>query len=392
VTRREPRRGAVAGAAVVTLATLAGACGTAAHAAAAPGTTAAATAACAARVAGAKVASVQPDQALDTKWSTYVTSDAGWTGGDSVYTYALPGEGTLYTYADSFVGGVTDDRRKVKLIYHNLFVVDEPSGMRLVMGGTASDPQPLLAAPYGKDFYLGLGGIVQDGVFQEIFMERDQVGPGSLDNVPIGSVIATFSLPGLALERVASVPDTTGAVAWGSYVHRFGGWTYVYGATAWASVDHAYVARVAGDDLQGPWTYWDGSGWTSDPSRVAPIADDVQTEFGVAHADGMYELVTSRGGALSPIADVWFGCSPVGPWTNRVQLTLSSEVGPAAAATWGDSQVYVYDAMVQQDLTAADGAQLVVSYDRNDLQLPAVMAHASIYQPSYLDVSFSAGR
>ena len=377
---------------LVILLALAAGCGSA-HAATPAGTTshAPATTTCAARVATARVASAAPDRALDQKWSSYVTSDAGWTGGDSVYTYALGGAGTLYSYADSFIGGVTANRRKVKLIYHNLFVVDGPGGMRLVTGGTPADPQPLVTAPYGKDFYLGLGGIVEGGQFQELFMERDQVGTGSLDNVPVGTVIATFSLPALQLVRVAAVPDTTGKVNWGSYVHRFGGWTYVYGATSWGRVDRAYVARVAGGDLQDPWSYWDGNGWTPDARKVAPIADEVQTEFGVADVAGMYELVSSRGGPdLRPVADVYFGCSPVGPWARHAEFRLATDVGPVGAAVWGDPQVYVYDAMVQPALRP-DSGQLVVSFDRNDLELRAVMAHASIYEPSYLDLTFTSG-
>jgi hypothetical protein len=343
---------------------------------------------CPKQVASTSVASISADQALDNRWASYLDSGTGWTGGDSVYTYSLGSEGILFTFADSFLRGLRGIEHRRKLIYHNMFVVQGAGGFRVVTGGTPADPAPLVTAPYGKDFYLALGGSVDGSVFQAIFMERVQTGPGSLDNSPIGSVIATFSLPGLELQRVAAVPDPSGAIQWGAYVHRFGAWTYIYGASANGLDKRGYVARVAGDDLQQPWSYWNGRSFVADPSQAAPIASGVQSEYGVAELDGMYVLVTSDASVpFSPRADLYVGCSPVGPWTRRDVFTLSSVVGKIGAATWGNPDVYVYDAMVQPALSS--GSTLVVSYDRNSLELPAVLKRADIYMPSYLEISLA---
>lgn len=347
---------------------------------------------CQASARGAALTSFSPDTALDHRWASYLDSGKGWTGGDSVYTYPLPDGSTLYTYADSFIAGLVGHRHQKKLIYHNLFVVDGPTGFRLVTGGTPANPAELISAPYGKDFYLALGGSVNGDQFQAIFMERLQTGPGSLDNAPVGSVLATFSLPSLSLQHISAVPGPSQAVQWGSYVHRFGAFTYVYGASANGLQKKAYAARVAGDDLQQPWSYWDGHAWSPDPSAAAPISTSVQSEFGVATIGDLYVLVSSDATVpFSPKADLWFGCSPTGPWLGHASFTLDPRVGVLGAHTWGNRDVYVYDAMVQPALTGTSG-NLVISYDRNSLDLPAVLANADIYMPSYLDLTITPGR
>jgi hypothetical protein len=388
--RRRP--GAWVATATVAGGLLCAACTTAPAATTGPSTSATTTlAACQASARGATVSSVEPDHALDDLWSNYLSSGKGWTGGDSVYTYTLPDGSTLYTYADSFIRGLVGDHHQRKLIYHNLFVVDGPGGFQLVTGGTAANPAPLIAAPYGKDFYLALGGSVDSDQFQAIFMERFQNGPGSLDNVPIGSVIARFSLPALSLLGVSNVPDPSQAIQWGSYVHRFGSFTYIYGASASGLHKQGYVARVGGDDLLAPWSYWDGHGWSSDPASAAAFASNVQSEFGVLTVDGLYVLISSNATVpFSPVADVWFGCSPTGPWLGQASFTLSPLVGLLGKSTWGNANVYVYDAMVQPALTGAAG-NVVISYDRNSLDLSAVLANADIYEPSYLDLTITPG-
>ena len=62
---------------------------------------------------------------------------------------------------------------------------------------------------------------------------------------------------------------------WGSTVRTFDGFTYVYGASARGFDKSAYVARVQGLDLNAPWSYWDGSGWSSDPTAAEPIFSGV---------------------------------------------------------------------------------------------------------------------
>lgn len=173
-----------------------------------PATASAPARGCADRVREATIDSVLQDTALNRKWAAYMASDTGWTGGDSVYVYAVPHLGTLWTFSDAFIGNVLPNQQRDawSWIYHNILVVSNHGGFRVVTGGTARDRRPIVSAPTRK-FYLLLGGIVEGSIFQAIFQERHTTGVGSLDNVPIGSVIGTFALPSLRLlPRLADGP------------------------------------------------------------------------------------------------------------------------------------------------------------------------------------------
>lgn len=347
---------------------------------------------CPARVRQAVVTSVTADAGLDRAWRSYVRSNVGWTGGDSVYAYSAPDVGTLWTFSDSMVGGIlAGNHRERGIIYHNLFVTQDRSGFHLVYSGTSQQRSSMVNAAYGKDFYLALGGIVEGPVFQAIFMERLQTGHFSLDNVPIGSIIATFSVPGFRLLRVAAVPASSPKVQWGAYVSRLGSFTYVYGASSGGLVKQGYVARARGTDLQGTWSYWDGHGWSPSSADAAPIISDIQQEYSVTTFDGMYVLVSSdSSAAFSSAADVYLSCSPVGPFRRIKQFALSYLVGYDGTRHWGDPAVYVYDALLQPALTTGD--KLVVSYNQNSLNFDAIYADVDIYQPSYLDITIGIGR
>ena len=100
----------------------------------------------------------------------------------------------------------------------------------------------------------------------------------------------------------------------------------------------------------------------------------------------MYVLVTiDASKPFAPNGEVYFGCSPEGPFGYRHPFLVSFAVGPIGASVWKDPQVYVYDLQVQPALPAPPG-DVVVSYDQNSLNFPSVLAHADIYRPGYLDM------
>jgi hypothetical protein len=336
---------------------------------------------CAVRARQASVGRVEPDVQLNTAWARYVASDKGWTDGDSVYSYSVPGLGTLWSFSDSYLGGLLPHGRRLPGIYHNLLVVWDGRSFRVVTGPHGS---PLVGPQNGRTFYLAAGGVVVGTTFDEFLVEELRTGPGSLDIRPVGTVLASFALPTLQLTAVTAVRGGLG-VLWGAYVARFGGFMYVYGASPGPLHKSAFVARVAGTDLRASWSYWDGRGWSLDPGRAAPVLADVGQEYSVTADSGLYVLLTTDGSQpFSPYAEVRFGCSPEGPFGEAHRFLVSSLVFGKGTSTWHDGAVYVYDELVQPALGA--GSRLVVSYDRNSLDFPAVLADAAIYRPTYLDL------
>lgn len=337
---------------------------------------------CQAAAQRARVTSVVPDAQWDSVWASYVATNTGWTDGDSVYAYSVPQVGRLWTFADSYIGGLNPDGSRKPGIWHNLFVTQGAHGFRVITG---PDNMPLVGPRSGKLFYLSSGGADEGATFQEFLVEWRRVGQPSLAITPIRTVVATFAVPSFHLLKVETLSGRNAGIYWGAFVTKAGGFTYIYGSSTTRMHKHAYVARTSGDDLAGIWSYWDGQGWSTDPSAVAPILANVGQQFSVTPFDRMYLFMTDDGSRnFSPYAIAWFGCSPTGPFVNPNRFLVSPLTMAAGAGHWGDAEVYVYDEIVQPALSG--GGRVVMSYDQNTLNVKAVLAHADIYRPSYLDV------
>jgi hypothetical protein len=333
------------------------------------------------------LATVGPDTTLNDEWARYVSTDAGWTDGDSVFAYAIPKLGVLWTFADSYVSGLLANGTRKSGIFHSLFVLSVGGRFKVLLGGTTGHRTDLLGPRNGPIFYLSLAGIPEGSIFQELFTEERRVGASSLDFVPVRTLVATFALPSLRLIGSAPVAGSI-AIDWGAYVARFGGFTYIYGANDLGIQKNAYVARTSSSNLYDPWSYWDGRGWSPSPAAAAPLLGDVDQEYSVTRFKGLYVLITSDAArAFSNVADIYFGCSPTGPFLERKQFVLSYLVGPVGTKVWGDSGVYVYDALVQPALSG--GSTLVLSYDQNSLNFLSTLTFPAIYRPHYLELGLS---
>jgi hypothetical protein len=341
-------------------------------------------------VATARITSEGPDKRLDGSLDAYIATGKGWTGGDSGYAYQVNGLGTVWTFADSLVGGVLGRHRRGGVFLHNLIVVSDAGHWRVVTGGTPQHRLPLIGPVHASDFFLSLGGTVDSAGLQVFFSLRQWAGAGILDNIGLQTLIATFSLPGLVLRGLKPVTYGPRAIQWGAFVSRFGGWNYIYGASTNGYRKDAYVARVAAGDLNGRWSFWDGSGWSASPRRAAPVrgVETEYSEYSVTRDLGMFVLVGSDSRqAFSPYTDVYLGCSPVGPFYERARFAFTPLVGAAGASYWGDSTVYVHDARVQPAFSS--GARLVVSYERNSLIFASVYRDPTLYRTRFVDLSIT---
>lgn len=338
-------------------------------------------------VSEARVTSGGPDKRLDNSLNAYISTGKGWTGGDSGYAYQVKGVGTVWTYADSIVGGLVGKQIRGGTFLHNLILVNNGGRWRVVTGGTAQQRLPLVGPAHASDFYLSLGGVVDSAGLQVFFTQRLWVGAGLLDNIGVKTVIATFALPGLTLRGLVPLADGSKAIQWGAYVVRFGGWIYIYGASASGYHKFAYVARVGGGDVNAKWSYWDGNGWSSSPGRVAPMrgVETEYSEYSVTAAGGMFVLVGSDSRyAFSPYTDVYLGCTPVGPFVGRARFQFTSLVGAAGASYWRDPTVYVHDARTQPAFSS--GNRLVVSYEQNSLNFASVYRDPTLYRTRFVDL------
>jgi hypothetical protein len=351
---------------------------------------------CSRRIERASVLTVSRDTSLDREWAAYADSGQGWNGGDSVHAYKLEGGRILWTFADSFVGplGPHLTRNPRQRILHSVFVLQRGIYFRTITGGTPEKPEPLVWFPGTHQDFMALAGAMElPSRFQELFMDDKVTAHGRLIEEPRDTLVATFSAKTLKLLGTKPLSDPSSTVLWGSAVFQGRRWIYVYGASAYGANKQLYVAKVGGDNLNDPWLFWDGSGWSDRQSKAKPVLSAVSAEVSVSKFDGMYVVVTTPTfKAYSNRVWFYFGCAPTGPFLLRSKIADTYYTGRQALSRFGLSDVYVYDAMDQQALNHGD--HWVISYDRNVTNFPSLFRNALVYRPAYLQVTlgFTRGR
>ena len=391
----------------------------AAPATAATAQTAAATTQVCPGVSAPTVTATVKDTTMDGMFTDYAddVSTSHWTGADGTYSAALPGHRELWIFSDTFLGTVNPDGSRSPVIsdggttpFINNSFVEEPGGdtnyadLTTIHGGTAASPTALMPPPDASHWYWagdaitsGTGG----GVLQAVYQEYKSTGTGAFDFAWDRNVLARYA-PGHLSKPidVTALPSATG-VAWGVWLMRAGGYTYIYGVEDLGASKYMHLARVAGDNLLGaPWQYYAGNG-TWSPSEAAairlpdPSASDgylhIANEYSVSRLGNVYVLITQNTVTpLSPEIDAYFACSPAGPFVDKTAVYDEPETGHGGR-NGDDPNVFGYNAHAHPEVSA--GNKLLISYNVNSFVNTDLYSDASIYGPRFIDVTFAgAGR
>jgi hypothetical protein len=324
-----------------------------------------------------------PDTALDNLWNTYGNQGGHWTGGDRTASVALPDGRIVWLFSDTYLGTVdrTGTRPATAPFIHNSMVVE--SGGRLgptLIGGTAAAPRSVVSGPDPTRFYWVADAVVDGGRLQVLYNEVRATGNGGLDAGVVGTALATFSLPDLALLGIHALP-LSAQTAWGSSILDDGGFTYIYGSGSNpqpSGPKFAKLARVPLGGLGGPWQFWTGTTWSPRESDAARLLSGVGTAFSVTREDDRYVLVTVDSNvSFSSSVVAYTAPSPTGPF-GPPTVVLDA---PDATANR-----IVYDASVHPELGRP--GELVVSYNVNSLVPGDNEANVTIYRPRFIDVTW----
>jgi hypothetical protein len=239
-----------------------------------------------------------------------------------------------------------------------------------------------------RDYRFGLwpGGTVVSGTSLQVLMMELKFRPGVFSFRALRDYVATFSLPQLTLLSLARLPPSS--IEWSQGVLTDGGFTYIYG-TSNAQAGMAYAARVAGTDLTGQWSYYDGNGgWTANPANAGPMAGNVEfAHMSVSRVTTnlgpMYALITMSPFPGNEVVGS-FSCSPVGPFGPQQPLYTP----PEPSMYPPDIGVITYGAHAHPELSSTPNS-LVVSYDVNPIGPKGISnSDPSIYRPRFIDVTF----
>lgn len=331
------------------------------------------------------VASVTPDLRLDQEWRQFGDTSGlgGWAGADGTYSTTLPGGDDAWLYNDTFLGPVNANESLPSDadFIHNSLVLSTPGARRIlttVTGGTPAAPQSLVG-PTNDDtyWYWNTDGIVDKG---NLYVFESKIGPTDspppFDFGQTGMAIAKFSLPGLRLESVT--PTYGGAdVSWGVQLLREGPWIYIYGDESSTDGKDVHLARARAGDLTGPWQFYTGSGWSSDPSASASLLGGVGASYSVTKEDGEYVLATTDS-YLDPQIYLYTAPTPVGPFTGDTEIYTPPQAG-------GD--IYVYNVAAHPELTAP--GRLVLSYNVNSFDESDLYDNINNNRARFITVDFS---
>jgi hypothetical protein len=329
----------------------------------------------------------QPDAALNDLFQSYGDAGTGttWTGGDGTESVSVPGGRELWFFSDSYLGRITNGQwiRSGSHFLHNVIVIDRKGTLtRTLYKHHKSGPTAFvnLVPQDPADYGFWPGPMVVSGRTLQVIGLDMKFGSNGAFSV-MGNSLATFALPSLNLLGLQLLPSS--GTDWSGGVLTDGGYTYLYG-TSQTNAD-TYAARVPGTNLSAPWSYYDGSGWTSDQAAAAPIETiGTASHFSVSKVGGLYVFIGKSSWTTDEIT-ASFGCSPVGPFGPSQPIYATPEGSDYPS---GDG-VVTYGAFAHPELSKQPNT-LVVSYDVSaEGPTSASNTDPSLYRPRFLDVTVS---
>ena len=278
-----------------------------------------------------------------------------WITADGAFPVSLPDGRVLWLFGDTRTGHTNPDGgvpANAGLI-HNSFVVQSGNCFAPLMGGAAHARSSKIPDPAPNQWYWPAGAVVDGGALR-VFVWHMQSTPPSgaapgLGFSTIDMETASYSLPSLVLQGVQPLPfptGTTGATApyGATALSAPDGFVYLYGAEQ----GNAYVARTpAGDVAAGPWQFFDGSSWSSDPTAAAPMswpnAPPHLPAFGAGSGPVAQPwVVPYKSGYLATAEPVdafsdqiwgFTGPTPAGPWTYQGAIAPAPQNLPSYGAS-----------------------------------------------------------
>ncbi|MBF6049470.1 hypothetical protein GO001_30510 [Streptomyces sp. NRRL B-1677] len=353
-----------------------------------------------------RVVDVRPAAALTAAFGAYADRDRSprhWTGGDSTYSMPAP-DGELWLFSDTFLGTVRPDGSRSPTVsdggttpfLHNSFVLWTAHGPRTVTGRDQDgQPAPPVPGPDRASWYWARAGVPDGHGVSVVYARYAQTGSGPLDIVWRGNVLARFRAGTYGRPASVTPLPSSARTAWGAWLERQGGYTYVYGTERTPDGrSRLRLARVTGRDLRRPWQYWTARGvWSgreADAARLAGPGGALFTsdEVSVVRHGSWYALVTQRADVpFSAETQIAWSRSPGGPFTQPRTVYTAPEAGPAG--TYRNRNVIAYNPHEHPELEHGRH-DIVLSYNVNSLAPADVIHRADIYRPRFLRLTVSA--
>ena len=312
----------------------------------------------------------------------------GYTGGDGTFSVLLPDGRTIWIFGDTFLGNVYPDNtreRTIPIFIRNSVVVQDGDSVITLHQGTKEHPVSFVVPPpeitgnkkVSEDsvWFWPCDGFVENNRFKLFLSGIMRADTGMWGFRWTGTWLATYSLPDIKEEVIIPIPySQKNQVHYGNAILEERDYTYVYGGKD----SKPHVARFASGDVTGPWEFFTGTGWSSDPAMSVPMTDiDVSEQFSVIKIKNKYVIITQTGAFLSPKIYSFVSDKPYGTWSQKTLLYITP-------IPEGNKNLFTYNALAHPQFTK-DG-ELLISYNMNSMLLEDHFRDADIYRPRFIRV------
>jgi hypothetical protein len=331
---------------------------------------------------------VAPDRAFDTLFETYGDSGKGWTGSDGTYSVPLPDGRVIWLFSDTFLGTVEPNHHRPPgtPMIHNSAIIQDGTALTTLYTGSHEHPSAWIN-PIGyrsPDTWYWIDDGTVEGDKLRVFLPRFiRTGPGGWDFAQVAMDIGTLSLPGVQLQAITptaaglvKMPSGT-QVTYGVAILEDDPYTYLYGVEDVPFDKYMHLARARAGDVLGPWEFFTGTGWSSDPQSSARMLSSIADQYSVTKTPYGYILITQDDGIGKNIL-IYRAEHPTGPWQSGGVLYPTPQSG---------GNIYTYAAMAHPEFSRP--GELLISYDVNSFVFADVFTNVNNYRPRFIRASSS---
>lgn len=327
---------------------------------------------------------------LDTTFvkKIFGTQKGELSGGDGSISIPLSEGKSLFLWGDSFIGEVKDNKRDTlsSLVFGNVFLTVDESGVKTYYGGDAEHPSAWLVADSIDGHKTALWpehGFVKDGVLHLFLANIVMYGSGTWDFYWHSLMYYRLSAEDFSvIDKRLITSDEVGGIHFGFATMQEGDNIYTYGTKTVDAKTALYLAKTELiDGKLGNFSFYANGKWSMEPTEATAlpgVKQNVSEQFSVFKHDGKYILLTQERGGTKIYSYIANALS--GEWYNEKLIYTTPE--PTK-----ENGLFSYNAMAHHQYIKNDS--LLFCYNVNTADMASHYKDASIYLPRFLKVSLT---